>query len=391
MAASFPVRLAFLAAGLLLLWRILEVNLVHYDPSGRPRLGSAGTGASLERSSEIQALRDALDDNPAESAALLMLARDSEARGDTDGASRAYRAALEIAPYDRDGLLLAAAHFLRHDEPLGVEVLARLATQYPETRDRVFAALASLLVSGTQREAVSRLLSRKPAWFGAFVLDACARGVDPAVLAPWLAAGGGARPETDCAVDRLRSAGRWEAAYQLWLNSLPREQLRHVGFVFNGGFEREPAGAGFDWVLQQRPEREAGHAASVLQTLGAADKRALRVIYNGNRQVGSPVEQYLALAPGQYTLSGMVRHDGIKALRGVHWTVRCVRDGKPQGVIAASERFLGSSEWRRFTAELRVAESCDGQLLRLEPVAEEGTVAFVSGTAWFDELRIERR
>jgi hypothetical protein len=157
--------------------------------------------------------------------------------------------------------------------------------------------------------------------------------VDLAVLMPALlrrsASGQGAGAETACAIDRLRAAGRWPEAHQLWLNTLPRERLKDVGFVFNGSFEFAPTDRGFDWILQPRSEREAGHAAQVFQVPGASGKRALRIAYNGRRQNGVPVRQFLALAPGRYEVGGMGRPDGIKAARGIHWTVRCVESGKP--------------------------------------------------------------
>ena len=140
-----------------------------------------------------------------------------------------------------------------------------------------------------------------------------------------------------------------------------------------------------------RKFREAGHAAQAFQVPGAAGKRALRIAYNGRRQSGVPVRQFLALAPGRYDLTGLGRPEGIKAARGIHWTLRCVDSGKPQAVIASSERFLGSSEWRRFAMELLVADDCRGQVLQLEPVGDDGALAFVSGNAWFDDFRVRRQ
>lgn len=389
-------RLAIVAISLALLWRIIEVNVVMYEDTGRPRLiARAAIEAAKDGSTEKAALQQALRRNPGEVAALLMLARRLEAEGDEPNASRAYRVALGIAPLEMGTLSLAADHFLRHGDGAGIELLGRLAAHYPESRERVFAVLVQAMASGLHRDALDALFRDDPPWVGVFVADACARGVDLAVLMPALlrrsAMGQAGGAETACAIDRLKAAGRWQQAYHLWLNTLPRERLRDVGFVFNGSFEYLPTDRGFDWILQARPEREAGHAAQVFQVPGASGKRALRVAYNGRRQAGVPVRQFLTLAPGLYELTGMGRPDGIKAARGIHWTLRCVESGKPQAVLASSERFLGSSEWRRFAMELRVAESCAGQVLQLEPVGDDGALAFVSGIAWFDDLRLRRR
>lgn len=388
-------RLAIVVIAIVLAWRVIQVNAVMYEDTGRPRLAGGALAASPEgRPSDKAALQQVLARNPGEVAALLMLARGLEAESDQANASRAYRVALGLAPLEIGTLSLAADHFLRRGDPAGIELLGRLAAHYPESREAVFAVLVQAMASGRYRDALDALFRDNPPWVGVFVADSCARGVDLAVLMPALlrrSAGQGAGAETACAIDRLKAAGRWREAYQLWLNTLPRERLRDVGFVFNGSFEFAATDHGFDWILQARPEREAGHAAQAFQVPGASGKRALRIAYNGRRQSGVPVRQFLALAPGRYELTGMGRPEGIKAARGIHWTLRCVDSGKPQAVVASSERFIGSSEWRRFAMELLIADDCLGQVLQLEPVGDDGALAFVSGSAWFDDFRVRRQ
>lgn len=381
--AATLTRVAIAAASLLLVWRVIQVNVISFDETGRPRLPGTDSPESI------------LAENPAQVGALLALAQGFESDGDAARASSAYAAALDLAPMDRRVLALASAHFLRRDDPRGLELLARLATHYPETRPQAFPAMADILASGRHRQAWEGIVAGNPDWLGPFLADACARSVDTAVLVPMLldrAGKAGATPaETNCLIDRLRKEDRWEEAYHLWLNLLPRGRLANVGYVFNGGFENDPSGTGFDWIPQQGAERQAGHLAEIRQTPNAVGKRALRVAYNGNRQSGLPVRQYLALPAGDYVLSGRVRTEAIKAVRGIHWTVRCLQGGKLLGILASSERFLGSGEWRPFSMEVTVGESCRGQVLQLEPAGSEGAVAFVSGTAWFDEIALRRQ
>jgi hypothetical protein len=52
---------------------------------------------------------------------------------------------------------------------------------------------------------------------------------------------------------------------------------------------------------------------------------------------------------------------------------------------------VGSGEWRRFAVDFAVDGSCAGHVLQLEPDADEGKVAFVEGTAWFDALGLRQR
>lgn len=397
--ASPALRWAVVPVSLFLLWRVIHVNAVLYEDTGRPRIATlsetAGYAPAERRGMEQAALRRVLDANPANVGALLMLAREFEADGDSARAGRAYRAALELAPYAREVLVFAANHFVQQGDRLGVELLARLATHFPGTRQQVYPVLAAILASGKHQEAVAEVVARKPAWLGSFLVDACTRGVEPGILMPLLLQGtapaGQGTAEAACLIDRLRALGRWQQAYDFWLNLLPRERLASVGFVFNGSFEFPSSGMGFDWNLQPRSEREVGHAAEVVQALNVSGKQALRVTYSGKRQIGPPVWQYLNLAPGSYVLTGMVRTDGIKAVRGVQWTVRCVDLDRTLEVVAGSERLLGSGEWRTFSMDLRIDPPCRGQVLQLEAIAAEGSAAFVSGTAWFDDLKLTRR
>ena len=55
-------------------------------------------------------------------------------------------------------------------------------------------------------------------------------------------------------------------------------------------------------------------------------------------------------------------------------------------MIAASERFVGSSEWRRFAFDIEVPAGCPGQILQLESIATADGTAYLSGSIWFDDL-----
>jgi hypothetical protein len=117
-------------------------------------------------------------------------------------------------------------------------------------------------------------------------------------------------------------------------------------------------------------------------------RRALRVTWTGKRGAGPAVRQYLALEPGRYELTGLARPEALQSVRGVHWTLRC--SGEKGAQLGATPRLLGSSEWERFNVAVQVPGQCVGQVLQLEPVGlAEGTI-FVSGKAWFDDLRIAR-
>ncbi len=384
-------RLGIVAVSLLLLWRIIHVNAVMYADTGRPRLPADSSYGATERETLLGLIRE----NPAQVAALLVLAREFERESDAKRAARAYELAYQLAPDDREVLGTAAEFQLRNGNVAeGMGLLGRLAESYPETRERIFPVLAGILASRQHAQAWDAVVARGQDWIGPFVLASCTRGVDPALLVPLQLKRIGSRKvapqETECLIEKLRLAGQWEQAYQLWLNSLPRERLADVGFVFNGSFEYASGGNGFDWIATRRPEREVGHTVDMVATMGAAGKRALRVTFNGKRQAGIPIAQFLALSPGRYVLSGQGRPEGVKAGHGVQWAVRCVSDERPGAPIAASERFVGSSEWRRFEFDVTISPGCAGQVLQLEPVGMDEGPTYLAGIVWFDDLVLRR-
>lgn len=376
-------RAGAIAIGLLLAWRIITVNAVLYDNNGRPRLLSASSAGDM-----VEMLRS----NPAEVAALLVMAQTREQSGDIAGATRAYESALQLAPIDRDTLTLSSAFFLRQTRvPEALVQFDRLVDNYGEF-DKVFPVFSQLLAA--REPGMQAIAARNPKWLGRFITDGCRRKVDPVLLAPLVQrrAAGGAMPsdEVGCVTASLRAAGKWDVAYQVWLNTLPRERLADVGFVFNGSFEYEPSGVGFDWRIAKGTQREVGNAVAFATSNSGAGKRALRVTYTGKRQTAAAIEEYLAVAPGRYELSGLARMDQLNSVRGLQWTLRCATPAGARRPLAVSERFMAGGEWRAFSMAVSVPADCRGQVLQLEPVGLDEGTTYVAGTAWFDDLRLTR-
>jgi len=378
-------RAGSIAIGLLLAWRIITVNAILYDADGHPRLPADAT--------DVATLGALLRANPAEVAVLLILAEQHERSGDIARAAGAYEAAAQVAPVDRDALRLSAAYYLRQGRMAEAAVQLDRMTRQSGEYDRTFPVFLQL--AAARDPAWASIAARDPPWMGSFIVTACRQGLDPALLAPLLQQRVTSRRvqavEIDCVTEKLRAAGQWEAAYQVWINTLPRERLVDLGHVFNGGFELSPSGVGFDWKVAAGSERDLGHALDFPTTAGAAGKRALRVTYSGKRQSGPAIQQYLALPPGRYELAGLARVEGLSSVRGLQWLVRCVEKGGTTRTLGTTERFLGSSEWRAFASEVQVPQGCAGQVLQLEPVGLTEGTTYLAGTAWFDDLRLTRK
>lgn len=388
MGPAIP-RLAIAAVAALLLWRSVDVNAIGYDEAGRPRAPQASATAG-----ESAAMLAVLRGNPAEVAALVTWAQSRELAGDGAAAARAHALASRVAPSDPDALLAAALFHVREGRlDAGLERFDR-ALSHSSVSEAIRPALLQLLAVPALQARWSAIAARGAPWIGHLVRSTCGRGGDTTALAMLamarIAGGHASASEAACMIERLRRENRWEDAHQLWLNSLPAARLAEVGYVFNGGFEHDASGMGFDWKWTRASERQAGHAVAFAAAPGAAGQRALRVSYNGKRQAGPAITQYLAAAPGRYELAGMARPAGLRSVRGVHWTVRCVGpDGKPMST-AQSQPFIGTEAWRPFAFEFRIGRECVGQELRLEPVGMGQGAVYLAGEAWFDEMRLRR-
>jgi hypothetical protein len=371
-----------IAVSAFLLWRIVAVNFGDFDAGGRPR------GAASETLADLVA---ALKRNPADVRALLALARNDSLAGKPGNADAQLEAARRIAPRDQAVWELQAIDLVRRGQIAeAASVLSRITTTFG-AYERTFPVFAQLLAA--RDPSFDAVASSSPPWLGHFILVECGKGMDPLLLAPFVqlrVADGRGAQEVECVIDRLRAAGHWTTAYQVWLNALPRPALEDVGFIFNGSFENAATSKGFDWRPDAAPERESGHSAQFAPSRDRAHALALRVVYTGKRQAVAAIGQFLAVPPGRYELTGRVWVDALTSPRGVQWTVRCAAD--PANVLlASSEAFRGTVPWRDFNFAVDIAGNCAGQVLALEPVGMNEGTTFVSGSIWFDDLVLSVR
>jgi hypothetical protein len=376
-------RAAIVIAALVILWRIIAVNAVAYDQNGRPQLPQGARGELLE----------GLRQNPAEVRLLLALARADAVAGEDARAKAQLAAATAMAPIERQALGAEAEALLREGR-MGdaAQRLSRIATLYGG-HERIFPVFGRMLAA--DEASFLRVAASNPRWLGAFLQEQCRQSADPLQLARLLQLRRTATTQPDaaeveCVTERLRGAGRWTEAYQAWINTLPRERLAEVGYVFNGSFEYPASGAGFDWKPDRTPERDSGHAVEFAPSREGRGARVLRVGYTGKRQVTSALVQYLALPPGRYVFRGSGRADRLSGQRGVQWVLRCA-SAEARDPIASSERFVGSSEWRNFEFAVDISPRCAGQVLALEAVDMARGTTFLSGNAWFDDLALVAR
>ena len=175
----------------------------------------------------------------------------------------------------------------------------------------------------------------------------------------------------------------YELAYYTWLQFLAPTQLSKVGRLFNGDFE-VPSVSPFDWNFTQgsgvtlkiapRPDKDGDHA--------------LFMNFGGGRLDKLDVRQLIWLAPGSYRFRGKEKVD-IISQRGLRWHVSCINQAATE--IGGSSAITGHAPtWSDFDFSFTVPEDCPVQYVWLNFDGRWASEQFISGSVWFDDLRIVR-
>jgi hypothetical protein len=149
------------------------------------------------------------------------------------------------------------------------------------------------------------------------------------------------------------------------------------------GFEAASNGLPFDWSISVG----SGATVEVSARPDAPGQHALLLELGPGRVEFPGVTQMLLLTPGAYHLKGQLKGE-LEGRRGLQWRVVCAA-GQPLG---ESEMFVGEApDWKDFEFDFTVPDNdCRAQYLRLALAARSASEQLVSGTVWYDSLRLSR-
>jgi hypothetical protein len=178
----------------------------------------------------------------------------------------------------------------------------------------------------------------------------------------------------------------FELAYYTWLQFLPPEQLGNLGLLFNGNFEIAANGLPFDWELPVG----SGYTVQITPRPDKIGERALRIVFANGRASFAGLRQMTMLGPGTYRIEGS--HMGeLAGRRGLIWRVSCL-PATSEGPLGTSKPLLGSVQaWTAFSFQFTVPPTgCRAQHLGLVLDARSESEKLLSGTAWYDDIKISR-
>ena len=188
-------------------------------------------------------------------------------------------------------------------------------------------------------------------------------------------------------VEELLRRGHYRSAARVWA------RLQDAGAVggssapsllFNGGFERPPLEAGFDWHVQQQTYLTVDFADPGAHSGARALRLEFTVPDNSDYE---PVYHFVSVTPGQtYALSAQVRSEDITSDSGPRLRVQDPQC--PACLSLASAGTVGTQSWH--AVELEFTAPAAAEVVRVSvwrPRSRSFPMA-ISGRAWVDDVSL---
>ena len=338
----------------------------------------------------VQAQQALLED-PINARALRILGQLADIDGD-----KAKAAKLMSAAVDRSAGESMAIYWMlqksseENDYANTIRYADLLLRKRPQVAELVVPALAQLAERGDAKAvaALKVVLAANPPWRSAFFYALLGQITDARTpLNLLLSIKDTPNPPTtmdlSAYLNFLIAHKLYELAYYTWLQFLPSDELARVGLLANGGFEAASNGLPFDWSISVG----SGATVEISARPDAPGQHALLLELGPGRVEFPGVTQMLLLTPGAYHLKGQLKGQ-LEGRRGLQWLVVCAA-GQPLG---ESEMFVGEApDWKDFEFDFTVPDNdCRAQYLRLALAARSASEQLVSGTVWYDSLRLSR-
>lgn len=347
------------------------------------RLGNA------ERAGIIRSLEADLASEPLNLETIKKLVIYWAAMGETAKSDRLALALAQRSFRDVEAQALALDISLtKRDYAQAIHIVDAVLRTKPKSREFLFPLLRTLSDNPDSLSSLVDVLADSPHWRTDFLTDLAKNGENTGALSKLIAmlkktASPAKVNEVRALVARLLEERNYDGAYYAWLDSLPAQDLKKVGLVFDGGFESNNRGLLFDWTFQRRKNVEV----RIISRGNSQADNALQIYFAKNNSPFADVSQTLYLSAGNYRLEGEVRTEDLQNERGLVWKVFCISDAKQ--VLGATFRHNGTSGWTAFSADFAVpAEKCEMQRLVLVLDARLALDQNISGRIWYDNLKI---
>jgi len=337
----------------------------------------------------VSALLETLRREPASPSLWRHLAEALLMSGRVEQARYCFSNALALAP-NIPLVLLAAGDFYAGlgDRRRALELASRVLEETSGYDDEVFGWFKKNKVAG------SEILSALPP--GPRAPRACIRqliydhnAADASIVWNWTLAHGYADEKLASQYVAFLIRGKqYEAAARSWAGYLGdrRNGYLQSNWVFNGDFETEPSGEGFDWNIAAYPGVEVARDSSVAHT----GSHSLRIRFDGKENVDyRHVYQDAFVTPGAYRFEAFIRTQDITTSQGIGFLIFDAENASR--VMVRTEQFTGTNDWKKVEQTIRIPR--ETRLLQIQANRAPVVLKFddkIAGTAWIDSVRLSR-
>lgn len=182
-------------------------------------------------------------------------------------------------------------------------------------------------------------------------------------------------------IEFLIGKDRGPQAFSIWSGMFGKREGDSL--IWNGGFEKEPLGKGFDWRIQKTD----GVGIDFDWRRRFQGTRSLRLEFDGRHNVDFyHVYQIVPVEPDtDYLLTSYMATQEITTTNGIAWEVLCHPKG---GMVKATEPLTGTTGWKRVELSFHTFADCKSVLLRLRRYESMKLDKYISGTAWVDDVKL---
>ena len=377
------------------LWAELAAKTAQQIPAKTQEQGSkASSDGSILNDETRERIRTwtelALAGDPLNARAPTILGELALAANDEAAAGKFFRVAAQRSIHERMAVywMMQKSYESRDYAAAVFHADALLRTLSQASRD-LMPLLVQMAETKDASEELKKVLLNNPPWRSRFLSVLSSAAADPrTTLDLLLALRNTSTPPTAEDVRNVVRAlivrKQYDIAYYAWLEYLPPEHLSSTGFLFNGSFELTPSGVPFDWLMGDGP----GVTVEIADHPERDGQRALLIEFGHGRVEFPGLEQLTMLAPGNYRFKASQKGELI-GKRGLVWRITCAHSPV---VIGESAMALGTySKWRDVEFAFTVpATDCRAQQVRLLLDARMASEQLVTGSMWYDEVRIVR-
>ena len=184
-------------------------------------------------------------------------------------------------------------------------------------------------------------------------------------------------------IEFLIRKDRGSEAFSIWSEVIGRSE--NDSLIWNGGFENELLGRGFDWKTQKAD----GVSIDFNWEKRFQGTKSLRVEFDGKHNVDFyHVSQVITLEPDtDYLLTSYMATREITTRNGISWEVYCYPTGS---MTKATEPLTETAEWKKVELSFHTPSDCKSILLRLRRYKSPKLDRYISGTAWVDDVKLSK-